>query len=407
MERAILALIIIQIFYSCLAPKQTDSLNKSALQRKKANPVCGSGNILRKLKIGPLENYADLNAAWLDSNTIIIMADKYKIPIDEKGLPRPDTFDWTKAVYEFYKYTLDDDKLEKILEYPMGMDPGFLYLKILDDGTLAFKTGEKLVRYSIKKRKILLEYTYQHKYLDLALIDISPDGKKIAYFWFDKGAIAVIDYVDTSVGAIKTDKVPVSGIELLNYPMWSADSRYIMGYSPTSGDEVNSVTVIDTQNMVYKINRFKNHYSDNARVYRGSDPGTYIKYDIPGSGLITLEKYDVATGNAEKIHVASSIAKTSTASRNIDTGKSVMVISSIDFSKIDKPDGKVITSFIAYNYLTKRQCESEKLLGYSPGAVPLISQFEDAALVLICKIPKNPDEYPPWSIAVFDFSFIK
>jgi hypothetical protein len=379
----IIALIISQLFISCANNSET---------------------ILKILKIGSLENYTVLNAVWLDRNSIIIMAGKYYIPFDKIGIPHSENINWSTTMFEFYRYTLNDDKIEKIFEYPMVGEPFFIYLKILNDGTLAFKTMQKIVRYSIDQKKIIFEYNYPFKDFELSLIDISPDGEKIAYFNNKDGARAIIEFPGARK---KAEKILVKGVEFLNYPIWSADSRFILAYSPTIGDVVNATTIIDTQNKMFKVNKFNNKYSDSARVHWGNDTGTYIKYDVLGSGLITLEKYNVSSGNSERITgLPKPIENVRVSSHQIDSNKSVVVLSSIDSSNIGKPDGKGITSFIAYNYKTGKQCVSEKFIGYSPWLLPVISPTENTALVFFSKITKSQDEFPPWSIAVFDFSRI-
>lgn len=372
-------------------------------------PVNKVQNGIRLLNIDPIQYSADLNAVWFDNKTIIIMVDSYHLDIDENGLPRPEKIDWNRAMFEFYRYSLNDDRIEKIFEYPMGDEPYFLYLKMLNNGDLAFKTRKKFVCYSFNKKNVTYEYSYPFENMELSMIDISPDGKKIAYFLNDNKITAVIDHLKRPGSKNRIEKLVISGVSFLNYPIWSSDCRYILAYSPTIGDLIDSVTIIDTANKRYRVNRYNNSFSDNARVYWGNKNEAYIKYDYLDSGVITLEEYNTATGFSKKIPIPDGIEKKQVASWQIEPLRSTMVLTSLDFSDADKPDGKTKTSFTAFNYGNGKYFESEKFIGYGTSLVPLISPAENAAIVFMRKIPvpNNQSIKSPWVVGIFNYDNIR
>jgi|GEM_PF-6726428 len=359
---------------------------------------------LKILTLPSLENYNRLNAAWLDSNSIIIMAAKYYEQMDPSLKPAEKP-DWLKTMYEFYRYDLSNDKLEKITEYPMGDEPFFLYVKKINNSAFAFKTGKELVIYSFSEKKVIYRYRYPIEDFGLHLIEISPDGEKIASLWHEPKIRADIIYTGINGQKKENETIYIDGVESINYPNWSSDSRHILIYSSAKRDVINGVTVIDTLKKSYKTNKYRRPYTYDTRAFWGSENLCYIKCDIVDGGgyhLNRFEKYNAETGFVEILPLPENIKTRRTDYRLASSAEPVVFLSCLDWTDLTI-NMKPISSFIAYNYKSGRECHSEAIVGYGTECIPALSPDGSKATIILVKADDNSTTL---KIAVFDFSRI-
>lgn len=248
------------------------------------------GDGLQVVPIPDIQNFSEINAAWIDENTLLFGA------YNEPQLSNPKLYenkeavenldkeaDWSSYPLSFYRSDLTTGSLTKVFEHPLDGRLPFLYLTALDNGGFAFKTNGELVVVSGT------DYTVQQKIaippdVGIANLELSPDGRTVAVVDNQSGFLTVRSTEDQT----ELYSLPLHSEIRYSAPRWSNDSKRLFVY--TSGYEfADSVLII---NLADKAAQGYSLDGPSSEVFWHEDAGQIQQYSTKEG------KHDVTIGVA-------------------------------------------------------------------------------------------------------------
>ncbi len=190
------------------------------------------GDGLRIVPIPDIQNASEINAAWIDDNTLLFGA------YNEPQQSAPELFGNKEAIQQFEKEDLNSGRLSfyrsdlatgsftKVFDYPLDGRLPFLYLTVLDNGGFAFKTNRELVVVSGA------DYTVSKKIaippdVGIANMELSPDGRSVAVVENQSGLLTVRSMEDQT----ELYSLPLHQGIRYSAPQWSSDDKRLFMYT--------------------------------------------------------------------------------------------------------------------------------------------------------------------------------
>lgn len=256
------------------------------------------GNGMEIFNINDIKDFSEVNAAWINDQSVIFAAynepklDDPELYSDKKAVEDLEAnTDWSKYPISFYLTDSLTNKSKKIFEYPLSGRMPFLYLNVLDDGNIAFKTSRELVIISGDNYSILKKIDIP-SYAGIVNTAISPSGKYVAMIDNEKHLCNIVSVLDlTLIYCFRLE-------DSFTYraPQWAEDSRSLFCYS-THSESSDSVIILnlDTKD-ISMFDYSQKMLSKASRIFWHDNSGFLQRYDeLEGTKSVTsiLELYNL------------------------------------------------------------------------------------------------------------------